>query len=154
MNKKTTIIALIAIIAIVLTISLVKKSNAPIIQINPNANDAGAPDMGVLPEAPSSGSVSTDQSELTTTLVAVPVDIAIKNFAYDPGSLIVKKGTTVTWTNEDSVSHTVTASGTRGPSSPTLGKGETYSYTFDTPGRYDYSCMIHPSMHGTVTVTQ
>lgn len=80
--------------------------------------------------------------------------VTIKNFAFAPAALVVAAGTTVTWTNQDSDDHTVTSRGSGGPlnSSP-LNPGQTYSYTFTTPGTYNYMCTIHPFMVATVTVT-
>jgi plastocyanin len=64
----------------------------------------------------------------------------------------VKAGTTVTWTNRDQDPHTATAMS--GPfHSPTLNNGESYHYTFTTPGRFEYLCTIHPFMTATVVVT-
>lgn len=80
--------------------------------------------------------------------------IAIKNFAFDPGSLTVKAGTTVTWTNQDSVPHIV-ASDTGSPvpfTSGSLPNGAPYSFTFKQAGTYTYHCSIHPSMKGTIVV--
>ncbi|MDD1685960.1 cupredoxin family copper-binding protein [Methanoregula sp.] len=80
--------------------------------------------------------------------------IAIKNFAFEPGSLTVKTGTTVSWTNQDSVSHII-ASDTGSPvpfSSDSLPNGASYSFTFTQAGTYSYHCTIHPSMKGTVIV--
>jgi plastocyanin len=59
----------------------------------------------------------------------------------------------VTWTNEDSVPHTVTAR-TDDFDSGMMQNGDTFSLTFDEPGTFDYFCAIHPSMTGTVTVSE
>lgn len=81
--------------------------------------------------------------------------VTISNFSFSPATLTVKKGTTVTWTNQDSVAHTVTETdGKTGPDSASLGKGQTYSFTYTTAGTFTYHCKIHPDMTGTVTVTQ
>ncbi len=81
------------------------------------------------------------------------VSVTIQNYAFDPGNLTVKTGTTVTWTNMDSVNHTVT-SDTGLFDSGELGKGGTFSYTFDKAGVYTYYCIPHHArMQGTVTVT-
>lgn len=80
-------------------------------------------------------------------------DVAIKGFAYDPSSITISKGTTVTWKNEDSAPHTFTT--TKAPvsiDSGSIGNGDVFSYTFDTPGTYEYHCAIHPSMKGIVIV--
>lgn len=80
--------------------------------------------------------------------------VAITGFAFSPGALTVKVGTTVTWTNKDSDAHTVTSQGSGGPlQSKALATGETYSYTFTTAGTFSYLCTIHPFMTATVTVT-
>jgi len=76
--------------------------------------------------------------------------VSITNFAFAPASINVAAGTTVTWTNGDSVQHDISASGF---TSPVLNQGDTYSHTFSQPGTYTYICSIHPFMHGTVVVT-
>jgi plastocyanin len=88
-----------------------------------------------------------------TTPVAVK-QVAITDFAFSPASITVKKGDTVTWTNNDSVEHTVTREGSTGPDSALFDEGETFSYTFNTVGTFKYFCKPHPSMQGTVTVTE
>lgn len=81
--------------------------------------------------------------------------VAINNFAFDPPTMTVKTGTTVTWTNyQDGVPHII-ASDTGSPmpfSSDSLSTGASYSFTFTKPGTYAYHCSIHPSMKGTVLV--
>ncbi len=78
--------------------------------------------------------------------------VSIKDFAFDPPSIDIPAGTTVTWTNQDSTAHTV--DGDQGEfESGNLDPGQSYSETFDTPGTYIYHCDIHPSMKGTVVVT-
>lgn len=79
--------------------------------------------------------------------------VTIQDFAFSPKSITVKAGTTVTWTNQDSVKHNVVSDSDGGPDGPLLSKGETYSYTFAKAGTYDYHCQPHPYMKGTVTVT-
>jgi plastocyanin len=78
--------------------------------------------------------------------------VAIQNFAFSPAILTVKVGTTVTWTNRDQDAHTTTAT-SGGFQSPTLNTGQSYQYTFTTPGRFEYLCTIHPFMTATVVVT-
>jgi plastocyanin len=80
--------------------------------------------------------------------------VTIKNFAFDPSSLTVKTGTEVTWTNLDSVQHTVVSdTGSLAAfSSDPLPTGASYRFTFTKPGTYTYHCSIHPSMKGTVIV--
>lgn len=78
--------------------------------------------------------------------------VNIKNFSFVQASVIVKKGDTVVWTNEDSASHTVTGDGSL--SSPTMNTNGTYSFTFNNTGTFSYHCGFHPSMTGTIIVTQ
>ena len=78
--------------------------------------------------------------------------VSISGYAFDPASLSVSTGTTVTWTNNDSVTHTIT-SDTGVFSSSDLSPGQTFSYTFNQAGTFAYHCSIHTYMHGTVTVT-
>lgn len=65
-------------------------------------------------------------------------------------------GTTGTWTNRDTMEHTVTADAKSADAldSEMLGQGESYSFTFNTPGIYPYHCVPHPYMKATVTVTE
>jgi plastocyanin len=77
--------------------------------------------------------------------------VSIANFAFDPAILTITAGTTVTWTNNDTVSHNVT-SDDGSWSSNSLGKGETFSFTFTKPGTFLYHCGVHPSMKATITV--
>lgn len=84
------------------------------------------------------------------------VETDISGFEFT-SNLNVTAGTTVTWTNRDGAPHTVTSGRPGSPSgdfdSGNLGNGGTYSRQFDEPGQYEYYCAIHPSMTGTVTVT-
>ncbi len=76
--------------------------------------------------------------------------IHIKNFAFDPAQASVKQGDTVEWVNDDGVPHSIKAAGFASPNIPS---GGTYTHKFtEPPGDYAYSCGIHPSMQGTVTV--
>ena len=78
--------------------------------------------------------------------------VAIQNYAYQPAIIQVSAGTTVTWTNQDAVAHTVTFRNAPEHSS-LMQQGQTYRYTFATPGTYHYDCAVHPYMVGTVIVT-
>jgi plastocyanin len=75
-------------------------------------------------------------------------------FKFDPADITIKVGTTVTWLNVSSATHTVDS--TDGPtvwdSQPFI-TNQSYSYTFTVVGFYDYRCGIHRGMKGTITVT-
>lgn len=81
--------------------------------------------------------------------------VDIKDYSYAPAKIQVKKGTAVTWTNQDSTRHDVKPDRESGNFKPSelLGKGESYTYTFNTAGTYTYYCSPHPYMKGTVEVT-
>ncbi len=98
--------------------------------------------------APSPSSSSTGASQATSEKVA------IQNFTFSPTTLTVKKGATVTWTNDDTVQHTVTIDSGTGPHSQPLNKGDTYTYTFSAVGTYKYHCSFHSNMTASVTVTE
>lgn len=63
----------------------------------------------------------------------------------------VAVGSTITWTNQDGVVHTVTATD-RSIDSGTFPQGQTYSLTFNSSGTFSYFCTVHPFMRGTVVV--
>jgi plastocyanin len=77
--------------------------------------------------------------------------VAIVDFAFDPGSVTVDVGGTVTWTNQGAVAHTVTADDGSFDSG-TVDAGGSFSFTFETAGTFSYHCAIHPNMVGTVVV--
>lgn len=78
-------------------------------------------------------------------------EVKMKNTAFNPSDLTVDKGTTVKWTNDDSLTHTVVAND-NSFSSGNMGKGQTFEFTFNQVGSFEYKCSIHPSMKGKITV--
>ncbi len=82
---------------------------------------------------------------------AADLDVKIDNFTFSPQRLTVKAGTTVTWINKDDIPHTV-ASSTKAFKSKALDTDDKFSFTFTTPGTYEYFCSLHPHMTATVTV--
>lgn len=79
--------------------------------------------------------------------------VTIQNSGFSPVSLTVKKGTTVKWVNGDSANHAVVAD-KEGFKGPELKKGDSYSVPFPIAGTFSYHCSLHPSMKGTITVTE
>jgi plastocyanin len=94
---------------------------------------------------------NTGGNTTTPGPVEIPLtaSVSISGFAFNPGTLTVAAGTIVTWTNNDSMQHTVTGGEL---DSQKLAQGQTYSHTFNTPGTIDYICTIHPSMKGKIIV--
>jgi plastocyanin len=76
-----------------------------------------------------------------------------------PETLTVSKGTTVSWTNEDTTLHTVTSGSAESGNSGTefdssyLAAGKTFQHPFNTAGTFDYYCTLHPYMKGKVVVS-
>jgi amicyanin len=85
------------------------------------------------------------------TPVTGVTQLSIQNFAYQPANMQVRAGTTVTWTNQDNVPHSVTFKHGM-MDSGLISQGQSFSYTFNTPGTYQYYCTVHPYMVATVTV--
>ncbi|HEY7229087.1 MAG TPA: cupredoxin family copper-binding protein [Pseudolabrys sp.] len=81
---------------------------------------------------------------------AEEVAVKIGNFTFGPQEVKVKAGTTVTWTNDDDIPHTVVSQNNF--RSKVLDTDAKYSFTFTTPGTYKYFCSLHPHMTGTVVV--
>ena len=82
---------------------------------------------------------------------AAEMEVRIDNFAFAPQRMAVKVGTTVTWINDDDIPHTV-ASNTKLFRSSALDTKDKFSFTFTTPGAYEYFCSLHPHMTGAIVV--
>ena len=80
-----------------------------------------------------------------------PNEVVIENFSFEPATLTVKVGTTVTWVNKDDEPHTATATDKRF-NSKTLDNGDRFSQEFNAPGVYNYYCALHPKMTGKIIV--
>jgi plastocyanin len=84
-------------------------------------------------------------------------EVSMRDIQFQPASVTVSKGGKVTWTNEETVPHDVTKTGGPGPDfksgeSGGMGEGDTFTHTFETPGKVEYVCTVHANMKGTVTV--
>ncbi len=77
---------------------------------------------------------------------------APEHYAFTPGGITVAAGTTVTWTDQSDAPHTVT-SDTGAFGSSRLSQNQSFRFTFSQAGTFNYHCMIHPYMHGAITVT-
>jgi plastocyanin len=86
----------------------------------------------------------------TQAVDAKSTTVEMKDRCFTPAVARINPGDTVTWINQDSITHVV--SGTGWGESKDLAGGETMSYRFDTPGIYPYTCYIHPGMNGAVVV--
>lgn len=77
--------------------------------------------------------------------------VEIKDFAYNPNSLTVKVGDTVTWTNKDLAGHSATADD-KSFDTGVLAQGESGTVTLSKAGTFTYHCTPHPNIKGTILV--
>lgn len=123
------------------------------------AKNGEEPAASTAPQSTNADTTETEQSSPDQEPEAAEQTnaVSIRNSSYSPSAITVKKGTTVTWTNNDPIEHDIV------PDSPSdafkgsdglLANGESYSFTFDTVGTYTYHCTPHPFMKGTVVVTE
>jgi len=84
---------------------------------------------------------------------AAAASVKIFGFAFHPKTLNIKVGTTVKWTNQQNIDHTVTANG-GSFNSGHLAPGHIFSHKFTKAGKFPYHCMIHTFMKATVVVTR
>jgi plastocyanin len=119
---------------------------------------AGCSAHAVPPATPSAGG----------SFPAGPV-INLSSLMFHPSTTTVKAGTTITWRNDEAITHTVTSGRFVGVDKTTglrasqkadgtfnaqlAGKGETFSFTFTKPGTYTYYCDIHQGMNATIKVS-
>ena len=105
---------------------------------------------------PSSPSTAATTPSSTSTGPSVTAGIpggasVLSTTAFGANPLTVAVGTTVAWTNNDSIAHTSTADNSQW-NSGTINPGQTFRFTFAAAGTYSYHCTIHPNMVGKVTV--
>jgi plastocyanin len=79
-------------------------------------------------------------------------EVSMEGIAFVPAEVTVSVGGTVTWTNNDSVAHDVTADSFSSGEPGGMAPGDTFEHTFEEAGNFDYVCTVHPGMEGTVTV--
>lgn len=106
--------------------------------------------QGLSGDATATPVAEMDRSAEDATSDAVQVDMV--DLAYSPDTVTISAGESVTWTNNDSVAHSVTAKNRDALQSGTIQPGETFTQTFDTPGTYEYFCEFHANMSGVVVV--
>lgn len=123
-------------------------------------------DMSQRSSEQSKSDKKEDSAEMEDLTNRAEVTMDIKDFAFSRPNIKVKKGTKVTWTNQDSAKHNVildnTASGAPAQAEvkpdvlagPLLAKGESYSFTFNEVIDNGYHCSPHPYMKGSVAVVE
>jgi plastocyanin len=103
-----------------------------------------------LSPTPSPTPAATPAGPSSTVVIPVGAQ-SLANRAFMPDELDVAVGTTVVWTNSDSIAHTSTSDGP-GWNSGTVAPGRQFSFEFKDAGTFPYHCTIHPGMVGTVVV--
>jgi plastocyanin len=79
-------------------------------------------------------------------------EVSMADITFDPAEVTVGVGDTVTWTNDDSVDHDVTADSFSSGDPGGMAPGDTFDHAFEEAGTFDYVCTVHPGMEGSVTV--
>jgi plastocyanin len=118
-----------------------QSSAAPTVSRNSNTETSKVE----MPAKPSPGA----GKEMPTS--SSPNQVVVENFSFQPGTLTVKAGTTVTWVNHDDEPHTVNENN-KTFKSGTLDTDGKFSYKFTSPGTYSYFCSLHPRMTGQIIV--
>ncbi len=142
MNKNIVIAVVVFVLLLIVGVGafLVMGSKGQ----NQTKNDVGS--MDTMPRTTQNTNTESKNPVATN-------NIEIKGFAYNPATITVKVGTTVTWMNSDSVGHTATAEDGSFDTG-ILRQGEKGSVTFSKAGTFKYFCSVHPNMKGTVIVTE
>lgn len=103
----------------------------------------------------SSGTDSQTTTAAKATITAPPIaaaKVSVQDNTFKPGTIRVKAGDTISWTNDGAVAHTVTATDGAHFDSGTLEPGKTFSFAADKPGTIHYVCNFHAGMQGTIEV--
>ena len=139
MNNKLKTMIVVAVVALLGIGAVVLKNNNSATQDHMANNDK-----------------MTNKTETTNTKVEESNMVTYKGFDVVQKSIKIKKGSTVTWTNEDNAKHDVTPDVDTADfkASDLFGKGGTRTATFNTVGKYTYYCSPHPYMKGTIEVTE
>ncbi|GMA14193.1 hypothetical protein GCM10025871_05240 [Deinococcus metallilatus] len=130
------------------------KLTAPTSKVAGNAgayiNVHAADDLNVIPLC--AAIRQTNPGTLTSPAPKKVASVMIADNLFQPATLTVEVGTTVTWKHQGAAVHNVISLADPSLHSSDLGKGESYSYTFNKAGTYAYYCSYHEGMNGTIIV--
>jgi len=115
----------------------------------PSVEAAASPSASSI-ASPTATATAVPEASPAASPAAEACTIDIQKLTF-PAQTEIAVGTTVTWTNSDPIAHTVTAADETFDSG-ILSVGQSFSHTFDEEGTFDYSCMIHPFMQGSIMV--
>ena len=116
-----------------------------------SATDA-APTATDTPATPATVATPADAAQITEAPAAAEVPVDIRDFAYSPNPVEIAAGDTVTWTNQDEVTHTATGEDRAVLQSGTIAPGASFSQVFPEAGEFGYFCEFHQNMTGTIVV--
>ncbi len=113
-------------------------------------------DSASTPAAPAAAT-TTEATESTPAARAPAasgdgVAVSMKGLQFEPKSVSVKVGQTITWTNKEPIPHNVIANDGADFKSEIFDEGKTFEYTADKAGTIRYECTLHPGMEGTIIV--
>jgi plastocyanin len=145
--KKNLLFMIVVLVAAPLLVAGCASTSNP----SPSPSTTTATVSATTTAATSNTSTSTATSSVSPSVSAGSQTVAIPDLSFQPSSLTIQRGASVTWRNDASVSHQI-VSDTNAFSSPVLNPGASYTHVFDQAGTYPYHCAIHPSMTGTITV--
>jgi plastocyanin len=106
---------------------------------------------GVFARGAMAGLMLVGALALASAAQAANVEVKVDNFVFNPQTITVKAGDTVTWINHDDIPHTATSK-TGVFRSKALDTDDQFSFTFTTPGSFAYFCALHPHMTGSIVV--
>ncbi len=146
--KKNSLVIFALLALVMLGAGCYGTPSAPAPEVN--APSANAPEINI--EVPGSENVppaANANQPAEAEVYSNSAAVLLQNFSFAPASVTIAAGGEVTWTNRDSVNHTVTGDDW---GSELFGKDQTFTKKFETPGVYPYYCMPHPNMTGRVVV--
>ncbi|MCI0560803.1 MAG: plastocyanin/azurin family copper-binding protein [Nitrososphaera sp.] len=127
----------------------------------PASNETGQQEQaGEQPTVNQTGPSGPVGGTVTTVSIVVGASVPTNNEFFVPETVQTTVGSMVTWTNEDTAPHTATSGVVENNvpkpdgafDSGLLNKGQSFSFVFDSPGEFDYYCLVHPYMTGKITV--
>lgn len=151
------LLAFVVILLVMAGVTYLAFTSGPLTLVTPLPSTTST-SLASSSSSTAASSASSASPSPTTTSVEIPKGAgsgpsAAPGYAPDKVTVVIGVNNTVTWTNDDTVAHTVTSvSGNGTISSGNLAAGATYTFTFSSPGTYDYYCEYHVWMSGTVIV--
>jgi plastocyanin len=150
--KKTIIWIIGIIVTLVLIAGLVLLLSWPMITSPVNSNPNTQISMVQTSTTADAGQNTNSNQNKNTITMPENYNVVIEGYQFSLSTMTIGVGDSITWTNMDTVAHTVTSDSGTELSSAKLERGEKYSHIFNTPGTYKYHCAPHPSMKGTIIV--